>query len=108
MSYWVQRIVLGSGEVVTERELKGDENYSDETPPVMGDRMTVTCRGRLFAAEVIKGPTREQRERGLPAGVYPLRVSEVVEGIPSKPTWMKLGERTIRFSGAYIKTYKSP
>jgi hypothetical protein len=100
MPYWVQRIVLGSGEVVAERELQGDENYSDAATPVLGDRMTVTCRGRTFVAEVVKGPTTAQQDEGLPAGVYPIRVSEVVEGIPSKPKWMKLGERTIRFGGA--------
>ncbi len=100
MPYWVQRIVIGSGEVVTERELRADENYADETPPIVGDRITVTCRGRTFEAVVIKGPTKDQRDKGLPSGAYPLRVSELVSGVPTEPKWLKLGERTIRFAGA--------
>jgi hypothetical protein len=101
MPYWVKRIVLGSGEVVAEGELRGDENYSDDTPPIMGDIMTVTCRGRTFQAMVIKGPTKEQVDIGLLAGVYPLRVSELVGGIPAEPKWMTLRERTIRFKKRY-------
>jgi hypothetical protein len=33
----------------------------------------------------------------LPVGVWPLRVSELVDGVPSKEKWIQLEERTIRF-----------
>ena len=55
MPYWIKRILLKSGEVVTERELREDENRFDGPIPVVGDRVTVTCRGRQFEAKVIWG-----------------------------------------------------
>ena len=55
MAYWVKRIILKSGELVTERELRRDENHSDAAAPVVGDEITVTCRGRTFRAKVIWG-----------------------------------------------------
>jgi hypothetical protein len=33
MAYWVKRILLKTGEVVTERELRADENLSKVTRP---------------------------------------------------------------------------
>ncbi len=55
MPYWVKRIALKSGELVTERELRQDENLFDGPAPVVGDTMTVTCRGRTFPARVVWG-----------------------------------------------------
>jgi hypothetical protein len=77
MTYWVKRIKLKSGEVVTERELQPDENRFEGQAPVVGDKITVICRGRKFEARVIWGNWPE-REINLEAGtVIPLRVEEI-------------------------------
>ena len=76
MKYWVKRIKLKSGEVVTERELSPTENLFEGTPPVVGDTLKVSCRGREFIAKVVWGnwPGRSYQ---LPHPVLPLRVEEV-------------------------------
>ena len=75
MGYWVKRIALKGGEVVTERELREDENRFDGPVPAIGDVIKVQCRGRKFMAEVVWGnpPGRAYPEDA----VVPLRVSEV-------------------------------
>lgn len=75
MSYWVKRIALKDGEVVTERELREDENCFTGPVPVVGDLIEVECRGRKFMAEVVKGnsPGRFHSDET----VVPLRVAEV-------------------------------
>jgi hypothetical protein len=55
LAYWVKRILLKSGELVTEHELRRDENYHQGVPPVVGDVIGVRCRGRHFKAKVIWG-----------------------------------------------------
>jgi hypothetical protein len=55
MPYWVKRILLKTGELVTEGELRPDENVFEGPAPVVGDRLRVACRGREFEAEVIWG-----------------------------------------------------
>ena len=77
MAYWVKRIRLKSGELVTERELRPDENYSDDEPPVVGDEITVNCRGRSFRAKVIWGNWPENVGLRDPNKAVPLRVEEV-------------------------------
>lgn len=75
MGYWIKRIVLKSGEVVTERELREDENRFDGPAPVVGDLVEVECRGRKFTATVVWG---NWPDRDHPAeAVVPLRVSEI-------------------------------
>jgi hypothetical protein len=77
MTYWVKRIRLKSGEIVTERELQPDENRFEGLAPVVGDKITVICRGRKFEARVIWGNWPE-REINLEAGTaIPLRVEEI-------------------------------
>lgn len=75
MAYWVKRIVLKDGEVVTEGELREDENRFAGTAPVVGDLIEVRCRGRRFMAKVIWGnwPGRVHPDDL----VIPLRVAEV-------------------------------
>jgi hypothetical protein len=75
MSYWIKRIALKDGEVVTERELRDDENRFDGAVPVVGDLVDVECRGRKFKAKVVSGnwPGRVHA----PDSVVPLRVAEV-------------------------------
>ena len=75
MAYWVKRICLKTGEVVTERELKPDENFSQGDVPVVGDEISMTCRGRAFRARMIWGnwPGRWHT----PETVVPLRVEGI-------------------------------
>ena len=76
MTYWVKRILLKKGDLVTERELRPDENLFEGAVPVVGDKLTVNCRGRTFEARVIWGNWPE-REAGHEAGtIVPLRVEE--------------------------------
>jgi hypothetical protein len=55
MKYWISRIALKTGEVVTEKELREDENRFDGPAPATGDLIEVECRGRKFMAEVVRG-----------------------------------------------------
>lgn len=75
MAYWVKRILLKSGKIVTERELRPDENASEGPAPAVGEKLTVTCRGRTFETRVIWGswPGRALA----PDVVVPLRVEEL-------------------------------
>ena len=75
MPYWVKRICLKSGELVTEKELGRDENYSSDAAPIVGEVINVCCRGRNFDAKVVWG---NWAGRTYPAGtVVPLRVEAV-------------------------------
>ena len=77
MAYQVKRIILKSGELVTERELGAEENYSDGEPPVVGDEITVSCRGRSFKAKVVWGNWPKNAGIRDPNKVVPLRVEEI-------------------------------
>jgi hypothetical protein len=77
MKYWIKRIALKSGEVVTEQELLPTENLFEGKPPFVGDVLSVSCRGREFRVRVIWGnwPSRNDK---LPDSVtVPLRVEEL-------------------------------
>ena len=77
MTYWIKRIALKTGEIVTERELRPDENIFEGPTPVVGDKLTVLCRGRKFEAKVVWG-NWPGREASHPADtVVPLRVEEI-------------------------------
>ena len=75
MKYWIKRIMLKSGELVTERELQPTENLFEGTPPVVGDVLSVACRGREFRAKIVWGnwPDRKHAEDAI---VY-LRAEEI-------------------------------
>lgn len=75
MSYWIKRIALQSGEVVTEHELREDENRFEGRPPVVGELVEVECRGRKFQAKVIWGSWADRTHTD--DAVVPLRVAEV-------------------------------
>jgi hypothetical protein len=77
MSYWVKRILLKSGELVTESELREDENRFEGPIPVVGDHVVVTCRGRQFEAKVVWGNWPERPEIGAAGSLVPLRVEEL-------------------------------
>lgn len=86
MGYWIKRIALKSGEVVTEQELREDENCFDGPCPVVGDLVEVECRGRKFAATVIWG-NWANRKLTVDDAVVPLRVAEL--GLdPQTPLWL--------------------
>jgi hypothetical protein len=73
----VRRIVLRSGDIVTEKELRSDENFFEGTPPVAGETITVVCRGRTFSAKVIWGNWRGRNETRDEGEIVPLRVEEI-------------------------------
>jgi hypothetical protein len=77
MPYWVKRISLKTGEVVTEQELKPDENYSEGDAPVVGDEISVICRGRTLRAKVVWGNWPGREHTRLSGEVIPLRVEEI-------------------------------
>lgn len=77
MAYRVKRILLKTGEVVTERELQSDENLFQGQAPMVGDRITVTCRGRSFEARVIWGNWQGRNEGRTLDVVVPLRVEKI-------------------------------
>jgi hypothetical protein len=76
MTFWVKRIILKTGELVTERELSRDENFFDKPAPHIGDKIIVSCRGRTFEARVVwrNCPDWEEAERSI---VVPIRVEEI-------------------------------
>ena len=73
----VKRIGLKTGEVVTERELRGDENLFEGPAPVVGDTLTVACRGRTFAARIVWGNGPGRNEGMAVDVIVPLRVVEL-------------------------------
>ena len=77
MAYWVKRILLKTGEVVTERELRTDEHLFQGYAPVVGDIITVACRGRSFDARVVWGNWPGRNEGSPLDVVVPLRVEEI-------------------------------
>jgi hypothetical protein len=77
MPYWIKRILLKSGEIVTERELRPDENLFGGLAPVVGETVTVTCRGRTLDARVIWGNWPGGKEGRDPSITVPLRVEEI-------------------------------
>jgi hypothetical protein len=77
MKYWVKRIVLKSGEVITERELLPTENLFEGNPPVIGDTLSVSCRGREFRARVIWGNWPGRNDKLPDSVTVPLRVEEI-------------------------------
>jgi hypothetical protein len=77
MPYWVKRIVLKDGEIVTERELEQNENLFEDDPAlVVGDLLAVSCRGRTFEAKVVWGNWPGQDSHREPGTIVPLRVEE--------------------------------
>ena len=77
MPYWVKRILLKSGEIVTERELRQDENLFEGPVPVVGDKLMVTCRGRGFEAKVVWGNWQGRKSDRPADTIVPLRVEEI-------------------------------
>lgn len=71
-----KRILLNTGELVTERHITPDEIIYYEWPaPVVGDIVDVSFRGRTFKARVVWGhyPGRAYED----GTKIPLRVQEI-------------------------------
>jgi hypothetical protein len=77
MAYWVKRILLKGGEIVTERELRRDENLFRGPAPAVGDTLNVNCRGRTFDARVVWGNWPGRNEGRDPDIIVPIRVEEI-------------------------------
>jgi hypothetical protein len=96
MAYWIKRIALKTGEVVTEQELREDENLFPGPSPAVGDLVEVECRGRRFSAKVVWGnwPNVVHADDA----VIPLRVSEVGLDEATTELWLldRRGEKPRR------------
>ena len=77
MSYWIKRILLKDGTLITERDLSRDENFFEAPAPVVGDIIEVTYRGRSFPAKVIWGNWPNRGNNRDPSIVVPIRVQEI-------------------------------
>ena len=77
MPFWVKRVLLKSGQIVTERELRSDQNRHNGPAPVVGDIIRVECQGRQFNAKVIWGNWQGRDDSREPTDVVPLRVEEL-------------------------------
>jgi len=77
MPFWIKRVLLKSGELVTERELRPDQNRFDGPAPVVGDTVLVECRGRFFNTKVIWGNWPGGNDSRDPSVIVPLRVEEI-------------------------------
>jgi hypothetical protein len=75
MPYEVKRIILKSGELITERDPQRDATVFDGPIPIVGDIITATYRGRRFSAKVIWGNWLDRPHAD--DVVVPLRVQEV-------------------------------
>jgi hypothetical protein len=76
ITYYFKRIILKTGELITERHMTPDEVTCFEWPaPVVGDIVEVNFRGRTFKARVVWGHWRGRvYEDGTK---IPLRVEEI-------------------------------
>jgi hypothetical protein len=71
----IKRIMLKSGELVSEKELGTDENRFEGPHLLFGDIVAVACRGRTIRARVVAW---RGRQVVVPTGVIvPLRVEEI-------------------------------
>ena len=74
MPYWVKRIMLKTGELVTEKELSRDENFSTGPAPFVGDELVFTVRGRTLRSW---GNWNDGKVRNPPIWVVELRAEEI-------------------------------
>ena len=77
MTFWVKRIILRNGQLLTERELDPRANRFDGPAPVVGGIITVSAQGRSFPAEVIWGNWPGRNEKRHPLEIVPIRVKEL-------------------------------
>jgi hypothetical protein len=75
MPYQIKRILLKSGELITEHEPDRSIVVIDGPAPVVGDIVTADFRGRRFSAKVIWG-NWQGRDHSADE-IVPLRVEEI-------------------------------
>ncbi|MER8566442.1 hypothetical protein NKH85_14775 [Mesorhizobium sp. M0924] len=76
MPYRIKRILLKTGEILTERTLLGGGILVDEEAPVVGDIVETTVRGQPMKVEIIWGHWADRRSSN-PDMIVPLRAKEV-------------------------------
>ena len=77
MLYRIKRILLKTGELLTEHETMADNYLFNGIPPVAGEVLEVTCRGRTFQARVIWGNWQGRNDEYNSQTIVPLRVEEL-------------------------------
>jgi hypothetical protein len=77
MTYWIKRIILKDGRLVTERDLDAREYTFEGPAPVVGDIVRIKHAGRSFDAEVIWGNWEQTAAKRHPLEIVPLRVKEL-------------------------------
>jgi hypothetical protein len=79
MTYWVKRIVVKSGEIVTERELRADENLFEDPAPVVGETDGQLSRPSIRGTSCLGNWSgeNEKNEKTDPDAIVPLRVEEI-------------------------------
>ena len=77
MPYYVKRIILKSGELVTERELGTEQAVAHTTAIVVGDVISIVCRGRTFPARVVWGDWPGRDKDRDQSAMVPLRIEEL-------------------------------
>ncbi len=76
MPYRIKRILLKTGEIVTERTLPGGGILVDGDAPVVGDVVETTVLGQPMKVEIIWGHWAERRQTN-PDVIVPLRAKEL-------------------------------
>jgi len=76
MPYRIKRILLKTGEIVTERTLPNGGILVDGEAPVVGDVVETIVRGQPMKVEIIWGHWADRRSRN-PYVVVPLRAKEL-------------------------------
>jgi hypothetical protein len=76
MPYRIKRIILKSGELVTERTLPNGGILVDAEAPVVGDVVETVVHGQSTMAEIVWGNWADRRQRN-PDVIVPLRAKEL-------------------------------
>lgn len=76
MPYRIKRILLKSGEILTERALPDGGTVIQGPAPVVGDVVETAVRGHTMKVEIIWGHWAERRSLD-PDVVVPLRAKEL-------------------------------
>ncbi|WP_044547840.1 hypothetical protein [Mesorhizobium japonicum] len=76
MPYIVQRIILKSGEIITERALPNGGTLVNADSPVVGDVLEISLNGKIMMIEIIWGRWAEHEDID-PEHVFRLRAKEL-------------------------------
>ncbi|MGX8008101.1 hypothetical protein ACVDG8_003385 [Mesorhizobium sp. ORM8.1] len=76
MPYRIKRILLKTGEIITERTLPKGGILIDADAPVVGDVVETIVRGQSMKVEIIWGNWADRRQQN-PDVIVPLRAKEL-------------------------------